>query len=269
MAAASVLISATQPVVFRYGAARLDPLLYCAGASLFAGAAAVAMLSMRGELAPLMDRRYVKRLFTLSVFGTMLTGMTLAFGLRYIQADAAVLLLQAEPIYSLILATIFAGERPQAGQVAATITIVFGIGVVLTAQHRLFSPLWAAALILVTPMFWQLGHLISLTIMPPLSPICISGARYFYGGVVLPIILLVLDRGAISSITSWSLPVAVMAGTGVIIYLGGAAAWYGAINRLPLSWTTAIVVPSVPLLSVIFAMLFLGERATMLELGGC
>jgi len=267
MAMGSVIIGAMQPVVFRYGATRIDPLLYCAGASLGAGVFALVMLAIRGELAPLVSRRYAPRLIVLSISGTVITGLTLAYGLHYLGAVAAVLLMQIEPVYSLILARLFAAERPAFRQLAATGVILAGIGSVLFGQHASFTPLWAAAMLLATPLFWQIGHVISLTAMPPLSPICISGARYIYGGIILPISLIAIDPRALGGLADPT-AIAVIIFTGVFIYFCGALTWYGAISRLSLSWTTAIVVPGVPVLSIIFALLFLGERATIREMIG-
>jgi drug/metabolite transporter (DMT)-like permease len=55
---------------------------------------------------------------------------------------------------------------------------------------------------------------------------------------------------------------------GFFIYFISAITWYGAINRLSLAWTTALVVPGIPILSILFAVIFLGERATTREVIG-
>ncbi len=55
---------------------------------------------------------------------------------------------------------------------------------------------------------------------------------------------------------------------GFFVYFLSALTWYGAISRLSLSWTTALVVPGVPLISMVFAMIFLGEHPTSREVIG-
>jgi drug/metabolite transporter (DMT)-like permease len=60
----------------------------------------------------------------------------------------------------------------------------------------------------------------------------------------------------------------IIVATGFFIYFLSALTWYGAISRLPLAWTTALVVPAIPLLSILFAVVFLGERATAREILG-
>jgi drug/metabolite transporter (DMT)-like permease len=56
--------------------------------------------------------------------------------------------------------------------------------------------------------------------------------------------------------------------TGVVCYFLATLAWYAAINRLSLAWTTALVIPGIPLLSILCAIAFLGERATPRDLIG-
>ena len=49
--------------------------------------------------------------------GTVATSLTLIYGLAKIDAVAGVILLESEPVYSLLMATAFLGERPS---IAAT-----------------------------------------------------------------------------------------------------------------------------------------------------
>jgi drug/metabolite transporter (DMT)-like permease len=56
--------------------------------------------------------------------------------------------------------------------------------------------------------------------------------------------------------------------TGVICYFLASLAWYAAITRLSLAWTTALVIPGIPLLSILCAIVFLGERATLRDVIG-
>jgi drug/metabolite transporter (DMT)-like permease len=262
----NTLIGATQPVLMRWGATNLDPLLFCTGAVVTAAACAVALLGWRGELGLLVDRRYRTGLLGMSMVGTVMTSLTVTFGLSRIGAIAGVILLQTEPVYSLGLATVVVGERPSRRQLVATATILVGIGSVFGAGGA-FSPLWAAALVFVTPLFWQTSHVIGLKLMPPLTVATVTGGRMFYAAVVLAILVLLFRPGAIGELRDPRALAAVLA-TGFFIYFLSALTWYGAISRLSLTWTTALVVPGVPLISILFAVVFLGEHASTREIAG-
>ncbi|HEY9158733.1 DMT family transporter [Candidatus Binatus sp.] len=262
----NTIIGAGQPVITRWGAVHLDPLLFCTGACVFASICTIPLLQFSGELRLIVDPRYRARLFMMGMAGTVMTSLTLTYGLTRIGAVAGVLLLQTEPVYSLVLSAIFVAERPSARQMLATATILVGIGSVFGAGGA-FSPLWAAAIIFATPLFWQASHVIGLKVMPPLTPTSVAGGRFFYASIVLTAMLLILRRDSLVQLTDLT-SLSVIAVTGFFIYFLSAITWYGAINRLSLAWTTALVVPGIPILSILFAVMFLGERATAREVVG-
>ena len=261
----NTIIGAGQPVVTRWGAVHLDPLLFCTGAVVFATLCTLPVLQYRGELRLIVDRRYRGRLFRVAMAGTVMTSLTLTYGLTRIGAVAGVLLLQTEPVYSLVLSTIFVGERPSARQMLATATILVGIGSVFAGGS--YSPLWASAIIFTTPLFWQASHVMGLKLMPPLTPTSMTGGRFFYASIVLVAMLLVFRRDSLAQLAD-STSLGLIVATGFFIYFLSGLTWYGAINRLSLAWTTALVVPGIPILSILFAVMFLGERATTREVVG-
>jgi drug/metabolite transporter (DMT)-like permease len=266
LALASTAIAALQPVVVRYGALTIDPILFCAGSVTVAAIFVALTLAKSGGLRFLFEPRYLPRLAGVSLAGTVATSLTLIYGLSRIDAVAGVLLLESEPIYSLVMSTAFLGERPSTRQLFATAIILGGIASVFGAGG-VFTPLWAAALVFATPLFWQTAHVLSLRVMPPLTPLQIVGGRYFYAAFVLIAILLLSDAAALRQLAAPAI-----AGTivfaGIVVYFFGSLTWYGAISRLSLAWTTAFVIPGVPILSVLFALIFLGEHVTSRELAG-
>ncbi len=258
----NTIIGAGQPVITRWGAVHLDPLLFCTSAVVFASICTIPVLYFSGELRMIVDPRYRARLFMMSMAGTVMTSLTLTYGLTRIDAIAGVLLLQTEPVYSLILSTIFVGERPSGRQMLATATILVGIGSVFAGGS--FSPLWAAALVFTTPLFWQTSHVLGLKLMPPLTPISVTGGRFFYAAIILTVMLLIFRRDSLVQLADPT-SLGVIAVTGLFIYFLSALTWFGAINRLSLAWVTALVVPGIPILSILFAVMFLGEHATTRE----
>jgi drug/metabolite transporter (DMT)-like permease len=262
----NTIIGAGQPVITRWGAVHLDPLLFCTGAVVFATLCTLPLLQYTGELRLIVDPRYRGRLFRVALAGTVMTSLTLTYGLTRIGAVAGVLLLQTEPVYSLILSAIFVGERPSPRQLIATSIVLVGIGSVFAGGGS-FSPLWASAIIFTTPLFWQASHVMGLKLMPPLTPTSMTGGRFFYASIVLTTLLLIFRRDSVAQLADpTSLGVILI--TGFFIYFLSGLTWYGAINRLSLAWTTALVIPGIPILSILFAVIFLGERATLREVVG-
>jgi drug/metabolite transporter (DMT)-like permease len=266
LAITNTIIGASQPALTRWGAMHLDPLLFCTGAVVVAATcSAVAMLRHR-ELGLLFDPRFRMRLFGVAMVGTVATSLTLTFGLTRIDAIAGTILLQTEPVYSLVLATVLIGERPSWRQLLATATILLGIGSVFGAAGE-FSPLWAAGLVFCTPLFWQASHVMGLKMMPPLGPVTVTAGRMIYGAIAMAAMLLIGRPATLAQLAS--IPaIAVILAAGFFVYFLSSLTWYGAISRLSLAWTTALVVPGIPMLSILFAVIFLGEHATRREIIG-
>jgi len=266
LAITNTIIGAGQPALTRWGAVNLDPLLFCTGAVFVASICSVFFMYRRGDLGLLFDRRFRLRLAAMSAVGTVTTSLLLTFGMTRINAIAATILMQSEPVYSLMLAVVIVGERPSLRQLFATATILVGIASVFTTAGA-FSPAWAAAMVLVTPLCWQASHVLGLSMMPPLSPLTVTAGRMIYAAIGLGALLL-LTRPATLAELSHPSAIGVIVVTGFFVYFLSALTWYGAISRLSLAWTTALVVPAIPLLSIVFAMIFLDERATLREIAG-
>ncbi len=151
-------------------------------------------------------------------------------------------------------------------QFLATGAIVAGIGSVFWAGDA-FSPMFAAMLVFLTPLFWQTSHVIGLRVMPPLTPICVAGARFVFAMCTFIPMFLLRSESSMTQLAEPRLLLVIVA-IGFFVYFLSALTWYGAISRLSLSWTTALVVPGVPLISMVFAMVFLGEHPTSREVIG-
>lgn len=264
LALVSTVAGALLPIMTRYGALHVDPLLFCSGSNLVAASCVLPLLQATDGIGMLVDRRYRLRLIAISLMGTFMTGLALVYGMRRVNAISGVLLLQTEPIYSLVIATWVVGEAPSQRQVMATGLILTGV----------FSAFWngggvamsvPAVALLVTPLMWQLSHAITLRVMPPLSPTCVTAARYGYAGLLLIALLLAIHPAALAQLGRADVLGTLLA-SGSLVGFVGTLSWYGAIRRLSLSWTTALVVPGIPLLSIAFAIAFLGEPATAREL---
>jgi drug/metabolite transporter (DMT)-like permease len=266
LALSNTIIGAGQPALTRWGATNLDPLLFCTGAVVVAALFCVVFMYSRGELKLVFGRPFRLRLAMMSAIGTMATSLLLTFGMTRINAIATTILLQSEPIYSLVLAIIVVRERPSNRQLLATATILVGIASVF-ATGGAFSPAWAALMVLITPLFWQTSHVMGLSMMPPLSPLTVTSGRMIYAALGLGALLIITRPATLPELANVS-TLTIIVATGLFIYFLSALTWYGAISRLSLAWTTALVVPAIPLLSILFAVVFLGERATAREILG-
>jgi drug/metabolite transporter (DMT)-like permease len=188
-------------------------------------------------------------------------------GVSRSSAIETALCLQIEPVYSLLFARIFLGHPITARRVIGVTLLVAGIALAVGVEGFRGSPgVW---LLLATPIAWQTSHLLTLKRLAGLAPPQLTGARYVFGGILL-CLYWALRAGPETippaDVLAPLIPVLVL--QGLITFYVGTALWYGALQRLDLARTTAIVVPSIPILSLGASFLLLGEVASPREWAG-
>ncbi len=247
------------PAVARLTSVRADPLLVATVTSLFAAAFALVVLAVRGELGVLVARATGPRLVLVGALGTAAAFFLFYAGARRTSAIETALCLQIEPVYALVGAWVGLGHRPTVRRVASIGVLLAGLALALGAQQ--LSSEGGVWLILATPLCWQLSHLVVLRGLPGVAPPVLTGARYVYGGALLAVCLVAFGDSA-SNLAAVRGALPLLAFQGMVLSYLGTIVWYAAIARLDLARTTAIVVPSIPVLSLVATFALLGEVPT-------
>lgn len=246
------------PAVAVLTTGKAEPLFVATVTSTWAAVCAAAVLGRQGELRLLLEPVVGPRLLIIGALGTAVAFYLFYYGASRASAIETVLSLQTEPAYSLFLSWAFLGHRPTLRRLAAIGVLLAGI--TLAVGGGGFGQSTGVWLLLVTPLCWQFSHLIVLRGLVGISPSVLTGARYIDGGLLL--VLLWVAGGGLASLPPAHELMAVMpllALQGVILSYGGTLLWYQAITRLDLARSTAIVVPSIPLLSLAASFVLLGE----------
>jgi drug/metabolite transporter (DMT)-like permease len=245
----------------------LSSLTVAVFATAFAAAAALAVVAAKGEVRRLLDPRTAPRLAALGALGTGVAFALFFEGAKRTSAIETALCLQIEPVYSLLLARVVLGHPITGRRLGAVGAIVAGIGLALAA--RSVSGFLGAGLLLATPLAWQLSHLIALRGLPSVEPRVFSAARYAVGCAVLLALWLAGGGPAALPPRSALVPLLpLLALQGVVLSYVGTLLWYETIGRLDLARATAIVVPSIPLLSLGASFLLVGEVPSLRQLIG-
>lgn len=255
------------PAVAKLTTNAADALFVAASTTVVAGVCAFVVLALRGGVGVLWARGQRLPLVAIGTLGTAVTFLLFFEGARRSTAIETALCLQIEPVYSLFLARAFLGHPLTPRRLAAVAAIVGGIGLAMNPEG--FSGWVGNGLLLATPLGWQISHLIVLRGLPSVQPRTLTAARYVYGGIILAAVWLAsggVARMPVGDELLSLLPV--MALQGAVLSFVGTMIWYEAIARLDLARCTAIVVPSIPLLSLGASFLLLGEVASARQLAG-
>ena len=259
-AALCALNGAFVPAVAKLTTARADPLLVATATSAVAGVCALLLLTATGELRHLAERRTAPRLVAIGALGTALAHLLFYAGARRTTAIETVLCLQVESVYALFLARLFLGHPLTPRRLGAVAAILAGIALALNPSG--LSGWLGVALLLATPLGWQTSHLIVLRGLGHVPPRALAGARYLFGGAILAAVW--TASGGIERLpppTELKSLVPILVAQGALLSFVGTLFWYETITRLDLARSTAIVVPSVPLLSLGASFALLGEVA--------
>lgn len=225
----------------------------------FGGGFALAQLAWRGDVWRLIERERAPRLALVSALGTVLAFLLYYGGAARASAVETTLCIQVEPAYSLLLSWLALGHRPTRRRVLATSAIVAGIACAVGIERVSASTgVW---LLLATPLAWQLSHLVVLRGLPDTPPHVLTGARYVWGALLLGVVW--LASGGLRRLPDpalWPRLLPLLAVQGTLLSWMGTLLWYNAIARLDLARATAIVVPSIPVLSFAANFAVLGDR---------
>ena len=266
-AAYCVVNSAFVPALAKLTTVAASGLAIALFTSAFAGTCALAVLAWHGELAKLVARRTAPVLVAVGALGTALAFLLFFEGAKRASAIDTAVCVQTEPLYALLGARVFLGHTLSARRVLAVVAILAGIALALGARPLAGS--LGVALLLATPLAWQSSHWIALRGLDGVDPRLLSAARYFFGALVLLPVWLAVDGArslppAAELASLWP----IVALQGALLSYGGTLAWYASIKRLDLARTTAIVVPSAPLLSLVASYFLLGELVTPRQMLG-
>jgi drug/metabolite transporter (DMT)-like permease len=266
-AIACASVSAFQPGMARLTTGSVDALAVSLGTTAAAGLAALVHVALRGELRVLFTRSRVPRVLALATLGTAVPIFLFFEGARLSSATLAALCIQIEPAYSLALAWLVLGHRPNVARLLSVGAILGGIALA-TGVHGVASS-QGIALLLAAPLCWQLSHLVALRGLGDASAAALTAARYVFGAMIIGTVW--LARGGASALPrapelAQILPV--LALQGVALYWFGTFLWYQTILRLDLARATAIVTPSVPLLSLGASFALVGEIPTAAQASG-
>jgi len=261
------LIAAFVPALAKLTTNRADPVFVATATTCFAGLLAAVVLGVRGQLRTLIGRYTGPRLLAVAALGTSIAFVLLYSGARRSTAIETVLCLQIEPAYSLLFSWWFLGHRPTARRTAAITVLLGGIFLALRGPVITFSS--GTWFLLLTPLCWQVSHLIVLRGLAGVRAEVVTAARYIYGGPLLAVYW-ILTGGvpALAGVVDLAVLMALLALQGLVLCYVGTLLWYQAIARLDLGRSTAIVVPSIPLLSLVASFLLLGEVPTPMQCVG-
>lgn len=254
-------------VVIDWGMRGVPPLLFVAIRFLVVAAAVVVVPRPRTSWRTILG---VGMFMSLGQFGLLYTSMALG-----LQPGLAALVLQAQAVFTILIAALALRERPSTAQVFGVALGVVGLSIVAAGRGG-NAPALAVALALAAAMSWAIGNVISRRAGVVSGPGRLGSLSLtVWSALVVPVPALALSfviegPDAIShglAAFGWSALVSTLY-TAVLCTIIGYSIWNGLLSRNP----SAAVVPWVllaPVVAMTSAALLLGQIPNAAEtLGG-
>ena len=231
----------------------VNPFAFASLSALIASLILWPVILLGGQAREILERpAELRKTFLTGLFATAIAYSLFSYGTRLSTAVNSAILTRFEVFYSFLISWLLLRERITGRAVVSALALIAGVFLVV-AQGRV-GLLKGDVLLLLTPLFWQLGHAIAKR--TDYSPVTIATLRNTFGG------LLLLVPAFITGFAFTKLALA----EGLIIALTQSL-WYLAIARINLSKATAILTPA-PALTVLVSIVLLGESVTPYHLAG-
>lgn len=252
LAFAVLVLLGLEPVVIK--ANPVSPFAFASLSAIVASLVLWPLVLLRGQAKEVLERPgEIKKTFLTGLFATAIAYSLFAYGTRLSSAINSAIITRFEVFYSFLISWLLLRERISGRAVLSALALIAGVFLVVTQGERP-ELLKGDILLLLTPLFWQLGHAVAKKIN--YSPLTIAALRNTFGG------LLLLVPAVITGFAFTKFALA----EGIIIALTQGL-WYMAIARINLSKATAILTPA-PALTVLISTAVLGETVTAYHLAG-
>ena len=212
-------------------------------------------------------RGYLKQICSISfIAATLQYGLTFS-GLARMDATPAVLLVQAEVIFGVIIAALLLGEKPSLKQIVGITISCLGILTIVGAPS-LDGQIFGVMLILGGTLAFALGQVLIRRLKGALTGFQLTAWMGVIAGPQMILAAMLFEGDLILQIST-----APLAAWGTVLYLGlimtiiGYSAWYFILARYPVPMVMPVLL-LLPVATILGAVSFLGARPDMIVLFG-
>ncbi len=212
---------------------------------------------------------FLKKIFIASLIANTLQYSLTYTGLSFIDASAAVLLVQTEVPFGVIFAYFMLKEKPTIRSLTGIITAFIGV-YVLTGSPNLDGKFIGIALVITGSGIWALGQVLIKPLSKEINPLALVAWLALFSGPILICLSAIFDGNTIdffksANFESWL----------IAIYLGFImqpityGCFYYVLKNNPIYKVLPIVTMGIPLTGLLAAIFILGEEPTKeLFIGG-
>ena len=214
-------------------------------------------------------KKYFKTIILVSIIACTIQYSLTYSGLNIVDASSAILFVQFEVPFGVLVAYFYLKEIPQLKNIVGILIAFIGL-IVLSGAPSLDGKIIGVALLLAGTFTWSLGQVLVKKVSENLNGIALTAWIGILAGPQLIIGSEIIEGNVINNITSASYKTWL-----IVLYLGilmncmGYSAWYYVLGRYEVNKIIPIML-LLPVTGVLSAIFILGERPDInTYIGGC
>ncbi len=245
--------------------ATIDPLALTAVVYTISGVALIPFAKASFTFQTRDDYFYV---IVVTIFGGVLAPLLLMYGLQQTAASTAAILTNGEIVFTIILSSIFFGEKPH-GRIGlfAVVLVVIGLVIATTEDLKALQTIiqFSAGnvMILASMFMWAVDNNVSRRLTSGASPAKIAMVKSLTGGLVLLAIALAVGKGSIITGIKFDMWI-LIAGMSIAGFGGALLLFLEGIKRIGTVRTMSMF-SLTPIFGIAIAALALGESITVFQ----
>ena len=245
--------------------ATIDPLALTAVVYTISGLALIPFAKASLTFQARDDYFYV---ILVTIFGGVLAPVLLMYGLQQTAASTAAILTNGEIVFTIVLSSIFFGERPH-GRIGlfAVILVVIGLVIATTEDLKALETIiqfnTGNVLILASMFMWAVDNNVSRRLTSRASPAKIAMVKSLAGGLVLLAVAMALGKGSIISAIKFDMWI-LIGGMSIAGFGGALLLFLEGIKRIGTVRTMSMF-SLTPIFGIVIAALALGESITVFQ----
>ena len=204
-------------------------------------------------------KKYLKSIFVVSIVACTIQYSLTFSGLNLIDASSAVLFVQCEVPFGVLIAYFLLKERPKLKNILGIIIAFAGL-IILSGSPDLKGKYLGIILVLSGAFTWSLGQVLVKPISEKINGVTLTAWMGVFAGPQLILASQIIEGNVLENIISADYRAWL-----IVLYLGvlmnclGYSLWYYVLGRYPVNKIISTIL-LLPVTGVITAILFLGER---------
>ena len=204
-------------------------------------------------------KKYLKSIFLVSIVACTIQYSLTFSGLNLIEASSAVLFIQCEVPFGVLIAYFFLKEKPKLKNLLGILIAFIGL-IVLSGSPNLEGKYIGVILVLSGAFTWALGQVLVKPISEKINGVVLTAWIGIFAGPQLIIASQIIEGNALDNILSADYKAWL-----IVLYLAllmnalGYSIWYYVLGRYPVNKILPVML-LLPVSGVLTAIVFLGEK---------